>query len=64
MPAVETHRETPLNINLNINNERQDCKIGIVCWGVTYGRGVLAGGGRCTKEIKVRYMVDGLHTLI
>jgi hypothetical protein len=23
-------RETPLNIDLNINNERQDCKIGTV----------------------------------
>jgi hypothetical protein len=25
--------ETPLNINLNINNENQDCKIGSVCGG-------------------------------
>jgi hypothetical protein len=24
------HRDTPLNINLNINNENQDCKIGSV----------------------------------
>jgi hypothetical protein len=22
---------TPLNVNLNINNEKQDCKIGTVC---------------------------------
>jgi hypothetical protein len=29
--AVGIHRETPLNIGLNINNERQDCKIGSVC---------------------------------
>jgi hypothetical protein len=30
----DTVRHTPLNINLNINNERQDCKIGTVCvWG-------------------------------
>jgi hypothetical protein len=37
---VEIHRETPSNINLNINNERKDCKIGIVCVaGVTNGRG-------------------------
>jgi hypothetical protein len=27
-----------LNINLNINNERQDCKIGMVWRGVTCGR--------------------------
>jgi hypothetical protein len=26
--TVGTHRETPLNIDLEINNERQDCKIG------------------------------------
>jgi hypothetical protein len=25
------HIETPLNINLNINNEGKDCKIDIVC---------------------------------
>jgi hypothetical protein len=34
-----THRghtlRHPLNINLNINNENQDCKIGTVC-GVRY----------------------------
>jgi hypothetical protein len=27
-------RETLLNINLNINNERHDCKIGTVCLGM------------------------------
>jgi hypothetical protein len=27
------HRETPLNIDLNINNKRQDCKTGTVCGG-------------------------------
>jgi hypothetical protein len=31
----------PSNINLNINNERQDCKIGTVC------------GGRVKEGIKV-----------
>jgi hypothetical protein len=33
-----------LNINLNINNERQDCKIGTMCVGV------LEGGGRVNEE--------------
>jgi hypothetical protein len=37
-----------LNINLNINNERQDCKIGTV-WGE-----LLVGEGNVTKEIKGR----------
>jgi hypothetical protein len=37
------HWETPLNINLDIDNEREDCKIG-VCWGV------LLGGGRVNEE--------------
>jgi hypothetical protein len=32
------HGETPLYINLKINNERQDCKKGIV-WECTYGKG-------------------------
>jgi hypothetical protein len=40
--------ETPLNIHLDINNERQDCKIGTVCGG---GQ-VLVGGGM--KKTKVR----------
>jgi hypothetical protein len=35
----------PLNINLNINNEQEDCKIGIVC------------RGEGMKEIKVRVFV-------
>jgi hypothetical protein len=34
------HRETPLNISLNINNERQDCKIDTV-----HGRVFVPGGG-------------------
>jgi hypothetical protein len=34
---VNIHRETPLNINLDINNERQDCKIG-------------TGGGTCEGD--------------
>jgi hypothetical protein len=41
-------QETPLNIALNIYNERQDCKRGTVCMGVPVG----GGGGR--KEMKVR----------
>jgi hypothetical protein len=28
-----------LNINLNINNKRQDCKIGTVCAGILVGEG-------------------------
>jgi hypothetical protein len=31
------HEETPLNIDLGINNERQDCKISIE-WGCTCER--------------------------
>jgi hypothetical protein len=39
-----------LNIHLDINNERQDCKTGMV-----YGCvGVLVGGEGGMKEIKVR----------
>jgi hypothetical protein len=37
-----THRETPLNIDFGIKNERQDCKIGTVCvcvWRVICKRG-------------------------
>jgi hypothetical protein len=37
-----------LNINLNINNENQDCKIG------TVQGGIVVGGGGGMKEIKVR----------
>jgi hypothetical protein len=40
--------------SLNINNVKQDCKIG-----TGYG-GVLVGGGRGTREIKV--MVYGIWT--
>jgi hypothetical protein len=40
--------DTPLNINLNINNENQDCKIGTVHEGETGGR-----QGEWMKEIKV-----------
>jgi hypothetical protein len=43
-----------LNINLNINKERQDYKIGTVCGGVQEERGWM-------KEIKV--MVYGRWTL-
>jgi hypothetical protein len=33
------HGETPLNNDLGIKNEKQDCKVGIICvWG-TCGRG-------------------------
>jgi hypothetical protein len=39
---VRIHRETPLNIDLNINNERQSCKIGTV-------RGVLVRRGTVNK---------------
>jgi hypothetical protein len=38
-----------LNINLNINNEKQVYKIGTSVW-----VGVLVGGGRGMKEVKVR----------
>jgi hypothetical protein len=56
-PTAGIHRETPSNINLNINNERQDCNIGIV-WGVLVAGGVNEG-------MKVRgYMVDGFHILV
>jgi hypothetical protein len=32
------YQETPMNIDLGINNKRQDCKIGTV-WGVLVGVG-------------------------
>jgi hypothetical protein len=38
------HLETPLNINLNINNEKQGCKVGTVCGGVLVGRGRVKEG--------------------
>jgi hypothetical protein len=31
------HIEKPLNINSNINNKKQDCKIGSVCGGILVG---------------------------
>jgi hypothetical protein len=50
------HWETPLNINLNIKNKRQDCKTsaGCVWWG---------SRGREESEWRLRwgYMVDWLH---
>jgi hypothetical protein len=33
LSAAGVHQETPLIIDFGIKNERQDCKIGIVCWG-------------------------------
>jgi hypothetical protein len=40
--TAETHREIPLNIDLEINNEKQDCKIGTVCVGT-------CGGGKMNE---------------
>jgi hypothetical protein len=37
--TVGIHQEPPLNIGLNINNERQGCKIGTV-----WGRVLVCGG--------------------
>jgi hypothetical protein len=37
-----------LNIDLEINNERQDCKIGTMC------RGVFVGEGKVNEETKVK----------
>jgi hypothetical protein len=53
------HRETPLNINLNINNERQDCDIGIV-WGGTSGKGRVNEGdqGESIWLMDVIYLYD------
>jgi hypothetical protein len=34
---VGIHQETPLNIDLNISNERQECKIDTVCGDVFLG---------------------------
>jgi hypothetical protein len=33
---VGLHQETPLNVDLGINNERQDYKKGTVCVGVLF----------------------------
>jgi hypothetical protein len=46
--TVGIHWETSLNNNLEINNERQDYKIG------TVGGGYLWEGGGWMKEIKVK----------
>jgi hypothetical protein len=43
-----THSRDTVNIDLEINNEKQDCNIGTV-----YVR-VLVGGGGGMKEIRVR----------
>jgi hypothetical protein len=40
MPTVGIDQESPKNIELEINNERQDCKIGMVCSVV-----LMEGGG-------------------
>jgi hypothetical protein len=45
--TVDIYWGTPLNISLNINNEKQGCKIGSV-------EKVLVWGGGGMKEIKVR----------
>jgi hypothetical protein len=45
-----------LNINLNIKNERQDCKICTVC-----GRGITGRGKGEWRRLRWGYMVDGLH---
>jgi hypothetical protein len=47
-----------LNINLSINNEKQDYKIGTVF------EGVLVGRGEGMKEMKVRNIVDELYIYI
>jgi hypothetical protein len=47
---VVIHQDTPLKVNLNINNENQYCEIGTV-----YVWRILAGG----KEIKVMYIIGG-----
>jgi hypothetical protein len=44
--------ETPLNIDLDTNKERQDCKIGTGCGSVCMG--YLWEGRRWKKEIKVK----------
>jgi hypothetical protein len=52
---VGIHWDTPLNINLNINNEKQDCKISTVC-----GR-VLVGRGSEGRRLRWQYIIDGLY---
>jgi hypothetical protein len=41
-------RETPLNIDFGMENERQDCQIG------TVGRGGYLWAGRVREKMKVR----------
>jgi hypothetical protein len=52
---VEIHRETLLNIDLEIK-ERKDCKIGTVCVGILVG-----GEEGERRRLRRGYMVDGLH---
>jgi hypothetical protein len=53
---VGIHGDILLNVNLNINNENQDCTIGTVCAG---GR-VLVGGER-VKEGDSILITDFIH---
>jgi hypothetical protein len=53
---VYIHWDTSLNINLNNDNEKQDCKIGKIWGGYTIGRRV--GEWR---RLRWGYIVDGLH---
>jgi hypothetical protein len=43
---VKYIQEIPLNISLNMNNKRQDCKIAIV----SVCKGILMGGGRVNED--------------
>jgi hypothetical protein len=55
MPIIGIHGDTPLNINLNINNENQYYKTGTVC------SEVLVGGGKMNEgdyEIKQRNLLQ------
>jgi hypothetical protein len=57
---MEIHQETPLNIDLEINNKRQGYKIGTVCvrkylWEGTEGE---------QRRLRQGNMVDGLHIFI
>jgi hypothetical protein len=56
MLTVGVHRETSSNLDFGISNERQDCKIGTVCWG---SERYLWEGER--KRLRRGNMVDGLH---
>jgi hypothetical protein len=57
---VGIRSETPLNINLNINNEIQDCKIGTVCG----EEGNNTKGEDEWRRLIQGCMVDGLHVLV